>query len=587
MSTASANARHANALVHALLDGGVRHAVVSPGARNTPLVMALHAQRERVVLHSILDERSAAFVALGLARASGSPVLLSCTSGTAGAHWLPALIEASESGLPLVAVTADRPTELHDCGAPQTIDQTRLFGTHVRAFFDLGEPASEVTPRWLAGIAAQALDAATGARPGPVHLNARFRKPLWEPGLESVVHLDGPAVTPKIVRETPRVSAATLGSIADELASVERGVIVCGVRDGAHVLRDREFAPAVARLARRLGWPILAEPSSQLRFGPHDRELVVQGVDALMRTPEAGASLRPSRVLRFGRSPVSKALSGWLERYAAGQVIAVDESGAWRDAERSMGQLLVADPVDFSDRLAAALPARDSAWCRAWLELSEKALESMAAVTAEPGWAGHAANAVVGALPDGSLLHVASSMPVRDLDGFGLPTDKKISVSSNRGANGIDGTLSTALGQALAWENGPVAVLLGDLAFLHDAGALRTLSSASVPFAVVVVDNGGGGIFDYLPISENEDVFEPWFLTPQKADFAALTEASGVSYVACPKGDSLVECLENVLAEPGPHVVHVQIDRGEDRDRHEQFWQMVSQQIAPWIESRG
>ncbi len=554
--------------------------MLSPGARNTPLVMAFHALRDRVQLHSVLDERSAAFVGLGLARASGSPVALSCTSGTAGAHWLPAIIEASESGLPLVAITADRPTELHDCGAPQTLDQARFFGAHVRAFYDLGEPAPEVTPRWLARIAAQAMDAATGASPGPVHLNVRFRKPLWEPGLGSVVHLDGSPATPRVVRSVPRLASAEMDALAQELSDVERGVIVCGVRDGAGVLAEEAFAPAVARLSRQLGWPVVAEPGSQVRFGPHDRESLVEGVDALLRNPDVAAAFQPERVLRFGCSPVSSALSGWLTRQAPDRVIAVNATGAWLDAERVLDRLIVAEPVDFCDSLADRLPGRSSQWLQDWKDLSGRVGPVVERATRKPGWAGHVVRSLVEGLPEGALLHVASSMAVRDLDSFGPPTNKRIFVSCNRGANGLDGTLSTALGQALAWAQGPVAVLLGDLAFLHDAGALRTLKSVPVSMPIVVVDNGGGGIFEYLPMEASE-AFGPWFLTPQDADIPALAKAAGLPCVTCPQGEGLVDALSAMGS--GPQVFYVPVDRALDRARHEQFWSDVAAEAMRMI----
>ena len=580
MTTAAGNARHANALVEALVGLGVRHAVLSPGARNTPLVMAFHALREKVQLHSVLDERSAGFVGLGLARASGAPVALSCTSGTAGAHWLPAMIEASESGLPLVAITADRPTELHDCGAPQTLNQARFFGDHVRAFHDLGEPAPEITPRWLARIAAQAVDAATGAAPGPVHLNVRFRKPLWEPGLESVVHLDGAPGTPRVVRSRPRLADAELDSLAEEFSSVERGVIVCGVRDGVGVLESDGFASALARLSRKLGWPVFAEPGSNVRFGPLESTCRVEGGGAQLRNPEAAAALQPERVRRFGRSPVSSVLSGWLTRQAPDRVIAVNETGAWLDAERNLGRLFVAEDASFCDSLAGRLPQRSSHWWQEWSDLSERVGSVVERSTREPGWAGHVVRSLVEGLPGGSLLHVASSMAVRDLDSFGPPTDKRLFVSCNRGANGIDGTLSTALGQGLAWKQGPVGVLLGDLAFLHDAGALRSLKNASVSMPIVVVDNGGGGIFEYLPMEASE-AFEPWFLTPQNADIPALVKAAGLPCTSYPRGEGLSDALSSM--GPGPQVLYVPVDRALDRARHVQFWSDVAALAMPMI----
>jgi len=587
VNTAVLNARHAMAFVAALIEGGVKHAVVSPGARNTPLVLALNALSDRVQIHPVLDERTAAFVGLGLARVSGSPVILSCTSGSAGAHWLPAMVEASESGIPLLAITADRPVELHDCGAPQTIEQQHFFGAHSRAFFDLGEPAVEVTPRWLVGIAAQALDAATGARPGPVHINARFRKPLWEPGVEAVSYLDGGRTSARIVRGHARLSSLDLAGLLDELAPVERGVIVCGVRDGVGALESDAFAQAVVKLGRRLGWPVLAEPGSQVRFRSAESQGVIDSTDALLRVEGLGAVMVPDKVLRFGRSPVSKACSEWIQNHAAGRVIAVSESGRMLDAECAVDRLYAVDALDFCERLSVALGSErpSTGWLESWRQLASDSAGEIRQAASQAGWGGHVAQGLVKGLPSGSVLHVASSLAIRDLDGFCENGPNPLVVTCNRGANGIDGTLATAWGEALAWSHGPVAVLLGDLALLHDLGSLRALGSLKSPMPIVVLDNGGGGIFDYLPVADHSTAYEPLFSMPQQADIPALVEASGVACYVCPQGEGLEGAIEKALAAGSPCVIHVELDRSADVLRHQETWAAVAERVRPVVES--
>ncbi len=587
MNTAVLNARHAMAFVTALIEGGVEHAVVSPGARNTPLVLALSALRDRVQIHPVLDERTASFVGLGLARVSGTPVLLSCTSGTAGAHWLPAIVEASESGIPLLAITADRPIELHDCGAPQTVDQQCFFGSHTRAFFDLGEPAVEVTPRWLVGIAAQALDAAVGSRPGPVHINARFRKPLWEPGVDAIAHLGSGRTSARIVRGSQRLAALDLAALADELAPVERGVIVCGVQEGHGNLDSDEFGQAVLKLGRRLGWPVLAEPGSQVRFRVSDSQWVINSTDALLRVNGLGSVMVPDKVVRFGRSPVSKACSEWIENHAAGHVIAVSESGRMLDAECAVERLYAVDSLDFCERLSAALESdrTPTSWLDSWRQLAVDSAQEICQATSLMGWGGHVAQSLVKGLPSGAILHVASSLAIRDLDGFCEGGSHPLVVTCNRGANGIDGTLATAWGEALAWSKGPVAVLLGDLALLHDLGSLRALGSLKAPMPIVVLDNGGGGIFDYLPVSGHPTAYDSLFSMPQEANIPALVEASGVACHQCPQGEGLADAIEQSLSAGAPCVIHVEMDRAADIRRHQETWAAVAERVRPMVES--
>ncbi|MCA9538845.1 MAG: 2-succinyl-5-enolpyruvyl-6-hydroxy-3-cyclohexene-1-carboxylic-acid synthase [Myxococcales bacterium] len=535
MRTAQANARGAGLLVAALVEGGVRAAVISPGSRNTPLVLALTARPE-VQAWPVLDERSAAFFALGLARASGRPVVLACTSGSAGAHYLPALIEAERSGVPLVVLTADRPPELHDCGAPQTIDQRRLFGGFVRASIDVPPPEPLPEPRALRSVGAMALARALGPPAGPVHLNLGFRAPLWLPGVSPVMEPPYASAETRL-RGAPTLDEAALKGLAGRLSAARRGVIVCGpdAADGPG------FGAAVGALADALGWPLLAEPSSGARFGVAG---VVTACDALLRT--AAPRLVPDLILRFGHGPTSKALAAWLAGHGVDRTVLVAPDGERHDPMHAAATVVVTAATALAQALTPrVIRGAKPAWKTQWQRLQAQAEAVLAVECATGEWEGAIARTLVEALPANAALHVASSMPVRDLDAFAPPRATPLRVFASRGANGIDGTLSTAVGEAAA--AGPLALLTGDLAFLHDLGGLFVAAATGARLTVVLVDNGGGGIFGFLPIAAHGERFERWFATPQEADFAALCAGAGVRFQDVPSLSALPAALAEAL----------------------------------------
>ncbi len=552
---------------------GVDHAVVCPGSRSTPMAVAL-AAHPALTVHVRLDERSAAFTALGIGLATRRPAVILTTSGTAAAELHAAVVEADLSCVPLVACTADRPPELRDVGAPQTIDQTHLFGRSVRWFADPGVPDATARDSWRSLAARAVAEATAGARgPGPVHLNLPFREPLLgDPSRAGGVAPGRPSGRPfhMALGGPRRPPGPVVADLVDGGVVVpsRRGVIVAGA--GCDGSGD------ILALAAALGWPVLAEPRSGLR-GP---ELgVVATADALLRSARFAEAHRPEVVLRLGERWVSKVVNGFLAGAveAGARSILVESSGRWLDPERSVDLLVRSDPGQFcrdvTIGLAHGLPERIgppvAGWAEAWWGAERDARAAIVtALTGSgqmtPGLNEPAlAHRLFAVLPAGATLVVSSSMPVRDIESFALPRSQPPRVVSNRGANGIDGVVSTALGVALA-SGGPTVALVGDLAFLHDVSALVRASGSSPDLTVVVADNGGGGIFSFLDPATVLDsgTFETLFGTPQATDPAAVAAGFGWSVITVEAGaDPTVfdEAVERGLAEGGCSVVCVRL----------------------------
>jgi len=552
------------ALAGELAAAGVRDAVVCPGSRSTPLALAL-AACDALTVRVLLDERSAGFFALGLARAGRRPVAVVVTSGTAVANLLPAVAEARLARVPLVLLTADRPPELQDRGAPQTIDQVRVFGTHAKWAAELplpdGEPATVAHVR---GAVARAVAVAWAGPAGPVHLNAPFREPLLPDGPLAVSAADLPP-TPfsAVVSGRRLLDDGDLGRLAARLPAGGRGVIVAGPDD------DPLLPGALARLAAATGFPILADPLSGLRAGPHDRSRVVARADLLCRPgPWADARL-PEFAIRTGATPTSKPVLEMLAR-ARPEMLVLDGDGGWREPALLPATFVHADAADTASRLADRLgPGGATAWADDWRAADEAASAAMAGWLAgldEP-FEGAPFPALADALPDGAVLWAGSSMPVRDLDAWLPSTGRAITVRSNRGANGIDGVISSALGAAAT--GAPTALVLGDVSFLHDVSAIGSARQLGLSLAVVVVDNDGGGIFSFLPQAQPgaavpgsglPERFEQLFGTPHGTELLAVARSLGASCREARAGE-LPEAIRWALGEPGAAVVRLRTDR--------------------------
>ncbi|MDS0477428.1 2-succinyl-5-enolpyruvyl-6-hydroxy-3-cyclohexene-1-carboxylic-acid synthase [Natrinema sp. 1APR25-10V2] len=598
-------------LVDELAKSGLEAVCIAPGSRSTPLTVAF-AEHPAVDVYSHLDERSAAYFALGRARRTGEPTALVCTSGTAAANFHPAVMEADQARVPLLVLTADRPPELRDSGANQTVDQVKLYGDAVRWYAELPEPEpDERKVRSLRTTAARALSETTGVRPGPVHLNCPFRKPL-EPievpddvpdsFAESTAGAgrDGPFV--QIADGTRTLDDAEHRSLLRALETADRPLVVAGPADPG-ALSTLEPA-AVTELADRLGAPVLADPLSGLRFGPHvgcgdaDEEpaksdasrSIYGGYDAYV-----SALPHPDVVLRFGASPTSKPLSHWLRDADARQFL-IDPAGAWREATFTATDLLAADPGAVVDGLLEALADGDAESADAhprattadgWRDRFDAAERRHwavrdEAVTAdaleEAPFEGAVLSSVFSNAPDPATVFVSNSMPIRDADRFGRPRSADLTVLANRGASGIDGISSTALGAGSATDD-PLVLVTGDLAFYHDSNGLLAVDRCDVDATIVLLDNDGGGIFHKLPIESFNPPFTDQFKTPHGLEFDDLAAFYDLEFESVETAE-FDAAYRRSLERAGTQILAVEFDSAESHRRREVLEQRVDDAVA-------
>ena len=581
------NTALASALVEELARSGVERAVICPGSRSTPVALALLRQ-PGIETVSVVDERSGAFLALGAANATRRPVAVACTSGTAAANLHPAVCEADEASVPLLVLTSDRPPELRGIGAGQTIDQIGLYGSAVRWFCEVGtHEADDAGLLHMRSTGCRAVALAAGdPRPGPVHLNLSWRDPLGpEPregdvtarSARALAGRGGDLPLTEVYRPAAALRPHEVEAIAADLAESERGLIVAGRQT------DPALGAALAALARATGYPVLAEPISQARMGPHDRESVIWAYDAIARARPP--SLDPDLVVRFGDMPTSKALRLWLGSLDGCAQLVVDPHGDWNEPTRKAGLLLRSDPAALAIALAEAHPGRsgDGGWLSAWKRAADAASREIAAELAglteltEPGL-----QAALGeAYADGDLVYTASSMPIRDQEAFTASASAGVRFLSNRGANGIDGVVSSGIGAAIATGR-PTWVVLGDLALHHDSNGLASLRQAPAPVRLVVPNNDGGGIFEFLPQAQQveREEFEAIFGTPLGLDSAKLAALHEIEH-------RVVERAADLAALPRDrHVLaEARIDRRANVAVHNALWESAAQAIRIALDS--
>lgn len=575
MGSAAETTLWVRAFCDELARAGVHEVVVAPGSRSTPLVMAF-ARDERFTVRVHLDERSAAFFALGVGKASGVPAVVVTTSGTATTNVFPALIEAAQSEAPLLVLTADRPHHLRDSDANQAIDQLRLFGPYVRAFFDVAPPTmEEPAVRHLRTLAGRAVAAARGVPAGPVHVNFPLDKPL-EPSDEPNEALSGAgrsAGAPFVHVDSGRlsVSSEALEALVAAL-DTPRGLIVAGpsadpARSGA----------AAIRLAAATSFPILADPLSGARYAPSHGAHVVAGYDLFLRDSDVRAALAPSLVLRVGSSPTSAALLGWLQHHKGVRHVVVDGGGRWKDHGATATEYVHADAADTLATLAErAVSSAADEWRAAWRS-AESATRAVAVSLGGERHEGEVLATVSATVPEATNLFVSSSMPIRDLDAFGFPREETLQVFGNRGASGIDGIVSTAFGVAAATGR-PTVCVIGDVALFHDQNGMLWSREPDACVVFVLIDNDGGGIFHMLPIARHDPEFTKYFVTPHGLDLRHIADMHGVAFTDS-EIDALGEALSAALESARTCVVRVRTDRETNLRRRQEIAHAVAEAV--------
>jgi len=575
------------AFVDELVRSGVRDLCLCPGSRSTPIALTA-ARHPGMKIWTLIDERSAGFFGLGLAKAARAPVALLSTSGTAAANFLPAVVEARYGRVPLVVLTADRPHELRDRGANQTIDQIKLYGTHAKWFVEAAVPeASDAMLRYARSLACQAVATAQEGTAGPVHLNFPLREPLVPSRTpEELTPADdrtadawqgraGGAPYTAVSRSLRAPDPAFVKAFTQDLAQVSRGLIVCGPQD------DPGLVDAVSSLAAALGFPILADPLSQVRCGPHDRTLVIDAYDAMFRVDALAEALAPDLILRVGGVPASRPLLQYLQRHDQARHVVVDGVGGWNDPMRQANEVVWADARLLCQELLAAVgraggAAGQPAWPALWQRLAARARHAMRErldAIADP-FEGKVFAELPAMLPDGAVLFVGNSMPVRDLDTFFPSVPRAIRFLGNRGASGIDGLVSTSLGAAAAGV-GPVVAVLGDLAFYHDQNGLLAAKLHALDATIVLLNNDGGGIFSFMPQADYPEHFEALFGTPHGLDFSLAARMYGAVFARPEDWEAFRADVRRGLAGRGLTILEVRTDRARNVALHREVWSAV------------
>lgn len=574
------NHAFACALLAEICAAGVRNLCICPGSRSAPLaVAALEIPDLRRFVH--VDEREAAFFALGLAKASREPVALLCTSGTAAANFLPAIVEADRACVPLIVLSADRPQELRDWGGPQTIDQVRLYGGYTRWFHDAPPPEPGIEAlHYARALGSRAVAAASGALPGPVHLNLPFREPLDPRAVPEdflgssadsrAVHGRlGRAYCERWVPSAPP-SKAQLERLVELARNSERVVLVCGPSDGGE-----ELARAVARLARTAGWPVLAEATSQLRSGPHVSGAPIIGhAETILHDPAFAAAHVPDWILRVGGSPTGKATCAWISAHSATRISWLGRRAHWSDPDHRLSEVIDLDAPLVCDALEKALgegPSleRESPWLRDFLAADRDAAQAVTRILSEqkPLCSPHIVRDVLEALPAHSTVFIGNSAVLRDVEATLTVSPKPLRMLTNRGASGIDGLLSSTLGAA-AGSSEPVMLLIGDLAFLHGVGGLLAAARYDLCATIVVLDDDGGGIFSGLPIARFGEAvaFDELFRVRHGIDLTQLARAYGARSERVRNSGQLATALERARKSDGVSVIVVRIDPEPNRE---------------------
>ncbi|WP_340003217.1 2-succinyl-5-enolpyruvyl-6-hydroxy-3-cyclohexene-1-carboxylic-acid synthase [Oceanobacillus sp. FSL K6-0127] len=570
--------RYTANVVDEIVKSGVIDVVISPGSRSTPLALTF-TEHPDIKEWVIVDERSAAFFAMGIAKQLDRPVALVCTSGTAAANYFPAIVEAYYSRVPLIVLTADRPHELRDVGAPQAIEQLKLYGDYPKWFHEMALP--EATPNMLSyarNKAARAVYMANEGNPGPVHLNFPFREPLTPDfSLENI--WENPDATDEMqtvntfMDGEKRLSEQQIEQLVQKLANGKKGLIVCGPQT------DKRFAQVITELALKWRLPVLADPLSQVRAGSHEKDHVIEAYDAFLRNKTIREQLEPDYIIRFGAMPVSKAYLFYVKEHAHVKQYIVEGSSGYREPAGNRTEFIFADPV----MLCRAIQATSSinevelSWLNRWQEMNQISKKHLLSGKESQVTEGEAVRGLCEVIPDQSTLYVGNSMAIRDVDTFFMTTPKQVQVLANRGANGIDGVVSSGVGAAATGRT--VTLLIGDLSFFHDMNGLLAAKHYKLNITILLVNNNGGGIFSFLPQSNDKRHFEALFGTPVNIEFKKAIEMYGGEYMQAMTEDHLKELLAASYLHEGLSVIEIKTDRTENVTWHREKWNAIEKEI--------
>ncbi|RYL92118.1 2-succinyl-5-enolpyruvyl-6-hydroxy-3-cyclohexene-1-carboxylic-acid synthase [Sporolactobacillus sp. THM7-4] len=559
--------------VDELVESGVKAAVVSPGSRSTPLAM-LMAEHPGIRVYLDVDERSAGFLALGLAKATYKPVAMVCTSGTATANYYPAIVEAYYSRVPLVVLTADRPYELQDVGAPQTIHQAGMYGNHVKRFVEIDIPENDRRlVQHTRTVCARAVAAAASLPKGPVHLNFPIREPLV-PNLKKAGHFrrtDHPAV--RVYSGTPALSGEERRRVAEAIRGAEKGVIICGEMD------SEGAEESVVRFAERIGFPVLADPLSQLRRGDHSFTNIIECYDSFLKDERVSSFLHPDLMIRFGAMPVSKPLMLWMKREKARHIV-VDGGSGWRDPAGTATEMIHSEEERFCEDMMALLPENpEHSWLESWIRINQATKSVLMTIRDETVLNEEKTFLLLNDLmPDQSHLFVGNSMPIRELDTFFFTGKQKVKIFANRGANGIDGVVSTAVAVSLVREKTVLAI--GDLSFFHDMNGLLAAKLHKSNLTIVLINNDGGGIFSFLAQASEKTYFETLFGTPHGLDFSHVAHLYGADYQKVINGDEFKAAITRSFEISGLKIIEVPTRREDNVKKHKELQSLVSEELS-------
>ena len=581
MTHASALHTFVDAFVDELARCGLKHASICPGSRSTPLAVLLHRHPAiKVWMH--VDERSAAYFALGQAKATRQPVAVLGTSGTATLNFAPAVAEAFHGRVPLLVFTADRPPELQDVGAPQTIDQSRLYGSRVKRCVDMPLPeGGPAAVRFVRATASRAMAECRAERPGPVHVNFPFREPLIPIGQNDMPAQRSTAPLVTVAQGIQTLRPADVADLAAQLHGAQRGLIVCGPQD------DPAFPEAVVQLSKEMQFPLLADVLSQMRRGPHDVSCVIDSYDAFLRDPSVSRGLMPDLVLRFGATPVSKPLQLFLQNLTACRQVLIAPPDDWHDPALVATDKVQVDPRAFCETLLPVLEKMPrqanraaGAWRCEWERLNARSRTALnECLSDNSALSEPKVFADLGAvLPPGATVFAGNSMPVRDLDTFFAAASRPLRFMANRGASGIDGVVSTALGVSSV-SSGPCILVIGDLSLYHDMNGLLAAKQHGLQATIVLLHNDGGGIFSFLPQASDVEAFEDLFGTPHGLDFRHAANLYGLDYCEPQDSPAFRTALEKSLRNQGVTMIAVHTDRNANARLHRNIWQAVAQRL--------